>query len=149
MPDLSVLADNLVSGAVAGGLVGALIMRFLDRKKSKAEVNQLKAVTAQDKAETQAIQVGVLKEIIEEVREDSKNKSLQIIQLSTQLNYMTQRIDQLEERERHNLTRVAVHEAWDELAYSLLLEHHKEHPPPPPLRSSEFQENSNQLKFGD
>lgn len=50
------------------------------------------------------------------------------------LDSMEQRLVKLEERERHALTRAAVHEAWDQLSYNVLLQHVPNHPPPPPLR---------------
>ena len=44
------------------------------------------------------------------------------------------RLDKIEERERHMLTRAAVHEAWDQLAFAFIAGHDASFPPPPPLR---------------
>lgn len=52
---------------------------------------------------------------------------------------LEQRVDKLEERERHMLTRAAVHEAWDQMAFNMLITHYPQHPPPPPLTPSEIE----------
>lgn len=51
-----------------------------------------------------------------------------------QLAAVSHRLALLEERERHALTRAAVHEAWDQLTFGLMVQHHPDHPPPPPIR---------------
>lgn len=79
-----------------------------------------------DKATAKKTDVETLRSIIDEVKESDAAKGTLIRQLTT-------RISQLEERERHMLTRAAVHEAWDQMAFSMLIAQNPEHPPPPPL----------------
>lgn len=56
-----------------------------------------------------------------------------ILGLKTDLSEVKTRLDKVEERERHALTRAAVHEAWDQMSFQALLSMNPEHPPPPPL----------------
>lgn len=44
------------------------------------------------------------------------------------------RLALVEERERHMLTRAAVHEAWDQMAFAFIVAHNPDFDPPPPLR---------------
>lgn len=71
-------------------------------------------------------EVETLLMVIAELRQSEASKAVRIDALE-------ERIDKLEERERHMLTRAAVHEAWDQMAFQMLLLQNPQHPPPPPL----------------
>lgn len=99
------IAAIVVAGLTGGGLA-TVINKLLDKKASD---------------------VTTLREIIAEVRDDKARDEERINQLEG-------RVRKLEERERHMLTRAAVHEAWDSLTFQAILASNPNHPPPPPLR---------------
>jgi hypothetical protein len=118
--DMSNLA---VLGAVvlgSGGL-GGIIVAFMKRGVDSSTVRQNDANSHKTEVET-------LREIIAEVRASEARKDSRIDALEG-------RLDKLEERERHMLTRAAVHEAWDTLAYNFIsgTGNGTSFPPPPPL----------------
>lgn len=105
-------------------LIGALGLRELlaklvDRKATAVATDKVRV-------ETKANEVEILRGVLQEVRDDSAEKSARIERLE-------ERMTKLEERERHQLTRAAVHEAWDQMSFALLVQHNPTHPPPPPL----------------
>jgi hypothetical protein len=113
-------ANNLVPIVVAlvAGLLGggAAVVKWLNRPVDAANVREK--------------DVDTLSKIIDEVRTSEAVKDKRIDKLE-------ERINKLEERERHMLTRAAVHEAWDQLAFQALLARNPQHPPPPPLTGPE------------
>ena len=90
-------------------------------------------VTDKVRAETSQIEVNTLREVLNQVREDSAAVRADSEALREQVRTLNARVSQLEERERHQLTRAAVHEAWDQMAFQFLLTQNPDHPPPPPL----------------
>lgn len=99
--------------------VRELLAKLVDRKATAVATDKVKV-------ETKANEVDILREVLAEVRTDSAEKSQRIERLE-------ERMTKLEERERHQLTRAAVHEAWDQMSFALLVQQHPSHPPPPPL----------------
>ena len=71
-------------------------------------------------------EVAILRDVLVEVRASDAAKV-------TRIDALEIRIEKLEERERHALTRAAVHEAWDQMAFQMLVQHNPDHPAPPPL----------------
>lgn len=108
-----------VVGSLGSGALGAVIVKAMARQVDDATAKQ--TLAAANKTE-----VDMLLSIIKEVRESEAKKD-------TRIDALEQRLDKLEERERHMLTRAAVHEAWDVLSWQALRSLNPEHPPPPPL----------------
>lgn len=79
-----------------------------------------------EKADTDAVAVSTLEKVLVNVLAQGGEKDSKLKELEA-------RINKLEERERHMLTRAAIHEAWDQMAFQMLLSINHEHPPPPPL----------------
>lgn len=79
-----------------------------------------------ENVDSDKIAVGTMNEVLQTVVLENTRKEMQLKSLEI-------RVQKLEERERHMLTRAAVHEAWDQMAFSILLSYNAEHPPPPPL----------------
>jgi hypothetical protein len=98
----------------------------VNRGQRAAVVAQGVANVRATEQQVAATEVTMLREIIAEVRSSEVKKAERIDNLE-------RRLDLLEERERHMLTRAAVHEAWDQMAFALLSQQNPEHPPPPPL----------------
>ena len=114
------LAGVLLGGTGIGAGIATIIVKLLSRNVDQADAQERRSnATASD--------VETLRKIIAEVRESEARKAARIDSLET-------RLDKLEERERHALTRAAVHEAWDQMAFAALLAMNPQHPPPPPLR---------------
>lgn len=114
----------------AAGAIGAVLVKMWDlvvgkRGRDANTGKVLSETRVTDIAAAQA-EVTLLREIIGEVRASEVKKVERIDNLE-------RRLDLLEERERHMLTRAAVHEAWDQMAFALLSQLNPEHPPPPPL----------------
>lgn len=99
--------------------VRELLAKLIDRKASAAATEKIKV-------EVKASEVEILREVLAEVRADSTDKDGRILRLE-------ERMALLEDRERHQLTRAAVHEAWDQMSFALLMQINPNHPPPPPL----------------
>lgn len=81
-------------------------------------------------AQTAATEVQTIRDVLYEVRANDAGKSVELSELR-------RRIDALEERERHRLTREAVHDAWDQMTYAAILLVNPAHPSPPPLTAPE------------
>lgn len=106
------------------GLLGVLgirelLAKLIDRKASSAAIDKIRV-------EVKASEVEILRDVLVEVRAADSEKSVRLERLE-------ERMALLEDRERHQLTRAAVHEAWDQMSWTLLLQHSPNHPPPPPL----------------
>lgn len=98
---------------LAAGLgFGAIAVKWLDRD-----------VTA---ATARKTDIDNLRSIIDEVSANATRHA-------TRADALEARVGVLEERERHMLTRAAVHEAWDQFAFAALVANNPQHPPPPPL----------------
>lgn len=107
------------SAIFGGGTVAAIVVKLLSRDGDQAEAGAKRSASKKD-------DLDVLRGVIDELRDSEARKNERINQLEA-------RMTQLEERERHALTRAAVHEAWDQLAFATLVAHNPQHPPPPPL----------------
>lgn len=124
---------EIALAVAGGGGAGAIIVKLLSRPVDGATVLKLKAEAKQTAQETAASEVGLLREIIAEVRTSESDKVARITRLEESNDGFRLRLDKLEERERHMLTRAAIHEAWDQMAFSMLIASNPHHPPPPPL----------------
>lgn len=113
------IPDLVVSIFILGGLfkVGDILLKKITSAREKADTDSV-AVTTLEKALTTVVTEGG--------RKDAR------------LELLEQRVGKLEERERHMLTRAAVHEAWDQMAFQLLVTYKEDHPPPPPLYDREL-----------
>lgn len=112
---MSLLAAIVAVGVAAlGGLLGggAVMVKWMDRGITRAQARKA--------------DIDNLRTIIDEVSTVSTRRGEEVEQL-------TRRVGVLEERERHMLTRAAVHEAWDQFAFAALVATNPQHPPPPPL----------------
>lgn len=76
--------------------------------------------------ENKTTDLSILMAVVEGVGKDNATVRAQAADLRA-------RVDKLEERERHMLTRAAIHEAWDQIAFAALVRDNPAHPPPPPL----------------
>lgn len=107
------------SAIFGGGTIAAITTKVLNKDVDQAEAGAKRSASKRD-------DLDVLRGVIDELRDSETRKNERINQLEA-------RMTQLEERERHALTRAAVHEAWDQLAFATLIAHNPQHPPPPPL----------------
>lgn len=125
-------AVALLTAAGAGGI----ITKIMNRPVDQASAEKMHAETRKSVQDTAASEVATIRDVLAEVRTAELAKNTEITALKTDMLVMKARLDKLEERERHMLTRAAVHEAWDQMAFAALLAHNPEHPPPPPLMPS-------------
>lgn len=116
----------LVVGMLGGGTVGAVAVKWLNRDVDTADA-------ALKRSQANKTDVENLRDIIAEVRESERLKDQRIAVQDEKIDALIGRVDKLEERERHMLTRAAVHEAWDQMAFATLLTMHPGYQPPPPL----------------
>lgn len=123
------LAALLAASGGLGAALAAVVTKIMSRGIDDATADKLQAESREAAQRTASAEVRTLLTIIQEVRQAEAAKSQRISDLE-------RRIEQLEERERHALTRAAVHEAWDSLAFNALSGAGVEppFPPPPPLR---------------
>lgn len=92
--------------------MGGVLVKLLDWRTGKVTARQ--------------IEVDTIRTVLNEVREEGRRKEDKLARLET-------RVEALEQREREALTRAAIHEAWDQVAYPLILATNPAHPPPPPI----------------
>lgn len=111
---------------LGGGALGAVLVKRMNRNVDNATADNLEAQAAHTARQAAASEVAVIREVLAEVRENDARKTAELAELR-------ERIEKLEERERHMLTRAAVHEAWDQMAFAMLLSMNPQHPPPPPI----------------
>lgn len=101
-------------------LVGVAVARWVNRKAEDATTREVEVRTA-------AAEVDLMRGLLQDVKDDRA-------QVQNRLGEVEARVAQLEERERHMLTRAAVHEAWDQITYAAIVAAGShDHPPPPPL----------------
>lgn len=113
------LVAAILLAFVGGGGLAAVLVKFMSREVDDA--------TAEEKmAGVRATDIDNLRSIIAELRASEARKDQRIDSLE-------RRMALVEERERHALTRAAVHEAWDQMAFAMLVAQNPTHPPPPPL----------------
>lgn len=111
---------------LGGGTVGALGTKWLNRPVDNATARKIAQESAKLAKEADAGDIANLRAIIQEVRASEARKTDRIDALEA-------RLEKLEERERHMLTRAAVHEAWDQLAFAFIATRDANFPHPPPL----------------
>lgn len=116
----------IVVALFGGGAFGAIVVKYLNRGVDDATADKIAAEAKEAATRAATGDINNLREIIAEVRDSESRKNARIDALE-------QRLEKLEERERHALTRAAVHEAWDQLALAFVLRHDQNFPPPPPL----------------
>lgn len=117
----------VLAALFGGGGAGAVIVKWQSKPVDDATAHKLKAEAKATAQETAAGEVQILREIIAEVRISEAKKQ-------ERLDSMEMRLEKLEERERHALTRAAVHESWDALAFQFIRQHDPNFQEPPPLR---------------
>jgi hypothetical protein len=126
------MSGDLIGLIAASGALGAamatVIVKLLSRGTDRATANKLSAETRESAQRAASAEVQTLLDIITEVRQGEAAKAQRIDDLE-------RRMELLEERERHMLTRAAVHEAWDQMAFAHIVAHGggEEFPKPPPL----------------
>lgn len=106
--------------ALGSAGVSAVVVKILHRPVDAANAEKVRAEAREVAARTASAELDILRQVIADVRASERT--------------LRERVDKLEERERHMLTRAAVHEAWDQLAFSFIAGHDASFPPPPPLR---------------
>lgn len=109
----------VIVAVLTGGGVSAIIIKRMSRSVDSATAQKILT-------EATGSEIDNLRQIIAEVRDsDTVNR--------TRIGELGARVARLEERERHMLTRVAVHEAWDQLAFQAIFPNDQNFPEPPPL----------------
>ena len=101
-------------------------MKILNQPVDRATSHKIRAEARAIASESASREIETLRRILDDFRTDDARKSEHI-------NELERRIDRLEERERHMLTRAAIHEAWDQLAFQFIAGHDASFPEPPPL----------------
>jgi hypothetical protein len=99
----------LLVALLGGGAAATVINKVLSKPVDAATVVKLRAEAKKTAQETAASEVGLLREIITEVRQSEQKKDDRIARLEAEGDRFRERLDMLEERERHMLTRAAVH----------------------------------------
>lgn len=117
---------ELILTALCSAGFGAVLVKLLNRGVDVATAAKIGADARKVAVESAATEVQTLRGVLEEFRVSDARKTAIVEQLE-------HRIDKLEERERHMLTRAAVHEAWDQLAFGFIVSRDANFPPPPPL----------------
>ena len=100
--------------------ISAVLVKLLNRRVDNATAEKIRAEAREVATTAAAAEMDILRQVIADLRASERETRL--------------RLDKLEERERHMLTRAAVHEAWDQLAFGFIAGHDASFPPPPPLR---------------
>lgn len=116
-----------------GGAIGGILVKYMNRGVDMAQAEKLHAETRQSAQQTSAGEVQTIRDVLTEVRGQAAEKADEIAELKADMRFLKDRVAKLEERERHMLTRAAVHEAWDQMAFAALVAMNPQHPPPPPL----------------
>lgn len=124
--DSGELIAALAAAFLGGGGGAAVLVKRMSRTVDDATAQKIQAEAKEAAQRTAASEVDTLREIIAEVRSSEARKTERIDALEV-------RLGKLEERERHMLTRAAVHEAWDVMAFNFISGQNRDFPPPPPL----------------
>jgi hypothetical protein len=112
-------AEVLLTVLGSAGL-SAVVVKLLNRGVDNATADKIRAEAREVAMKAAGAELDILRQVIADVRASERG--------------IKDRLDKLEERERHMLTRAAVHEAWDQLAFGFIAGHDASFPPPPPLR---------------
>jgi septal ring factor EnvC (AmiA/AmiB activator) len=143
--DTETLIVTIVMSLLGGGTVGVLGVKLMNRKidgataaKIKAEAEQIATKTANDAA---LEQINMMRTFVQDQRQSYEAKLEEQAQDRADAKHeiinLKERVGKLEERERHMLTRAAVHEAWDRMSFEILSRMDPNHPHPPPLIAPE------------
>ena len=116
-----------------GKLLELLANKLLNRKIDNVTEDRVEAETAKVAAETARTEVETIRDVLKEVQAHSETKDKRIDKLEADVDFLRQAVVELQDRERHQLTRAAAHEAWDQMSFALLVKHFPDHPAPPPL----------------
>lgn len=111
--------EVLLTALGSAGL-SAVLVKILNRRIDNATADKIKEEAREVAVGTAKAELEILRQVIADVRASER--------------VLRERVDKLEERERHMLTRAAVHEAWDQMALAFIVSHDASFPPPPPLR---------------
>lgn len=127
--------EILVAGmALLGSAgMGGLLVKVLNRPVDTATAEKLHEETRASAKSSAATEVETIRAVMAELRASEQQKTGEIAELKADMKMMMARVGKLEERERHMLTRAAVHEAWDQMAFAALIAMNPNHPPPPPI----------------
>lgn len=106
--------------ALGSAGVAAVLVKWMNRRVDEATAKRIRAEAHEVATRAAVAELDILRQVIADVRASERA--------------IRDRLDKLEERERHMLTRAAVHEAWDQLAFGFIAGHDASFPPPPPLR---------------
>lgn len=139
---------EVVAAFLGGGAFATITNAVLRRKLDGVTVKEIEAKTVQIATDTARDQIELMRSVHQEMR---TNYELRIEQLQeektaiaaraaadvatikTEYNEVIKRVEKLEERERHMLTRAAAHEAWDQMAFQIISQQQPDFAPPPPL----------------
>src|SRR4051794_33724206 len=92
----------LASIALLGSAgVGGVAVKALNKPVDTATAEKLHAETRQAAQATAASEVTTIREVMSELRQNEASKGLEIAQLKADMTMMKDRVDKLEERERH------------------------------------------------
>lgn len=138
----------LIAALGSGTWIGGVLIKRMSKPVDDATAAKIVAEAKVTATEASAGDIQNLRNIIVEVRQSAADAAAASVareerayasareveaRLSEKIESLMERIGKLEERERHALTRAAVHEAWDQLALAFVLQHDKNFPSPPPL----------------
>lgn len=123
-----------------GGIVYKLLNRKVDEATVVTMVSDAESRAKESAANVLEKQVLVLTNIIQAVQKQLESKDVTLGKLEERVEGLIGKIQLLEERERHQLVRAAVHEAWDQMAFGILSQMDPNHPPPPPIGEIEHNE---------
>lgn len=124
----------ILAAVIGSGGLGAVAVKLLSRPTDEAAAEEaLARVRASD--------VENLRTIISELRTEKAAQT-------ERLGNVERRLALLEDRERHMLTRAAVHEGWVQAAFNRLLTYEPAYPPPPPLIDPKEIRDSDQRRQG-
>jgi len=126
---------TIILSLFGGGTFGVIVNKWQNRKVDEGAAEKLKAEAKRLAAEAAKTEIENARAVIQEYRQMYDNRTAELSVVNAKLELVNDRLDKVEERERHALTRAAVHEAWDQFAYDFMRRHDKDVQPPPPLRS--------------
>lgn len=130
---MSTLIVSIVMSILGGGTIGVLGVKLLNRRVDNATAEQIKAEARRVAAEAAATEVENVRAVTQEYRRMYEMKNTEVAEVKADLKQVNMRLDKVEERERHMLTRAGVHEAWDQMALAFIVKHDPDFQQPPPL----------------
>jgi hypothetical protein len=122
---------QLVLTVLGSAGISAVLVKMLSRGVDNATAEKIRAEAKEIATRAAGAELDILRQVIADVREDAAKERGKA---ETVIEKLELRLEKIEERERHMLTRAAVHEAWDQLAFAFIAGHDASFPPPPPIR---------------